>query len=99
MKNILSLFCLSTVTVLLTGCPKPGPKHETVQLGTAFTLAHDQTKQTSDGDLTIHFDKVSGDSRCPEGVQCIWAGRVDCIFTLTKGGASQVVNLSSGDLG
>jgi hypothetical protein len=32
-------------------------------------------------------------------VQCIWAGRADCVFTITKGAATQTVTLSSGDLG
>jgi hypothetical protein len=27
-----------------------------------------------DGGLTLSFERVPGDSRCPIGVQCVWAG-------------------------
>ena len=29
-------------------------------------------------ELQIKFLEVTGDSRCPEGVTCIWAGEVSC---------------------
>jgi len=47
----------------------------------------------------IRFDSVVGDSRCPEGVQCIWAGRADCVFSLTNGDQTQQVTLATGDMG
>jgi hypothetical protein len=38
---------------------------------------------TIDG-LRITFEGVSEDSRCPTGVQCVWAGDAAATFTLEK---------------
>jgi hypothetical protein len=46
----------------------------------------------------IQFDSVSSDSRCPEGVQCIWAGKADAVITFSQGASSQAITLSTGDL-
>ncbi|HAD11166.1 MAG TPA: hypothetical protein DCF33_01885 [Saprospirales bacterium] len=46
----------------------------------------------------IRFDSVSADSRCPEGVQCVWAGKADAIITFSQGTTSQAITLSTGDL-
>jgi hypothetical protein len=97
MKNFLCSISLLLAFTFLTGCPNPTPKNPTFYLGKPFNIAQGQTMQTADNALTIHFDEVSGDSRCPTGVQCIWAGRADCIFTLSKGSATQTITLSSGD--
>ena len=34
--------------------------------------------------LRITFDGVSGDSRCPTGAQCVWAGDAAAGFSLEK---------------
>ena len=34
--------------------------------------------------LRITFEGVSEDSRCPRGVQCVWAGDAAATFTLVK---------------
>jgi hypothetical protein len=34
--------------------------------------------------LRITFEEVSEDSRCPTGVQCVWAGDAAATFTLEK---------------
>lgn len=36
--------------------------------------------------LTITYDSLLEDSRCPEDVQCIWAGNGRILLTLTKTG-------------
>jgi hypothetical protein len=45
-----------------------------VALGENFDLSPGQTAVVDGGALTVSFEKVSEDSRCPTGVQCIWAG-------------------------
>lgn len=47
------------------------------------------------GELSITFDGVSEDSRCPADVQCVWAGNGAIRLTLTGGGESEVVILNS----
>jgi hypothetical protein len=39
-----------------------------------YDLSPGQTAVVDGGALTVSFEKVSEDSRCPTGVQCIWAG-------------------------
>lgn len=45
-------------------------------LGQQFSLAINQTAVISGENLKIKFLDVTGDSRCPIGVTCIWAGEV-----------------------
>lgn len=59
--------------------------------GTAeVTLAPGETKST--GGISIRFDRVEGDSRCPADVTCAWEGDADLVFTLSATGeqAAQV---------
>ena len=97
MKIYFLLPGLLLAVTLFTACPKPGPVNPAFDLGKPFSLNQGQTKQTADDDLSITFDKVSADSRCPKDVVCIWAGRADCVFTVTKGGATETITLSTGD--
>ncbi len=97
MKNVI-LFCGVIFTLfLLTGCPEPAPKFPVFELGKPFVIAQGATMQTADNGLFVQFSQVTGDSRCPEGVECIWAGRADCAFVLTKGDMAETVTISSGD--
>ncbi len=34
--------------------------------------------------LRVTFDRVAEDSRCPEGVQCVWAGNAKVVLRLSK---------------
>lgn len=67
-------------------------------LNELFTLQQGATAGLKDGDLSIHFHSVSGDSRCPVGVTCIWAGRADVVFALKMGEREQPATLASGDM-
>ncbi len=46
----------------------------TMEPGTAFQLKPGQVAALRDGRLRVGFDAVTSDSRCPKGVQCVWAG-------------------------
>jgi hypothetical protein len=43
--------------------------------------------------VTLTYDSVS-DSRCPPGVKCIWAGRLDYRFTLKSGNTVENFSLA-----
>jgi len=53
-----------------------------------FDLAPGGTATIDGGALTLTFDKVGGDSRCPTGVQCIWAGNGAVVLTVEPSSAS-----------
>ena len=58
-----------------TACSVAGPSPATViHVGQNFTLKAGAFAQTPDGGLRVGFVGVTADSRCPKGVQCVWAG-------------------------
>ena len=65
-----------TLALLLAACAsapaartqEPAPAEGTV------VLAIGAPKRAAGTDLTVTFEAVVEDSRCPTGVQCIWAG-------------------------
>ncbi len=94
MKNlIVSLLAFSALLASL-GCPKPVPSPVKFSLINPFSLQAGQTGESADvPGFAIKFDKVAADSRCPQGVECITAGKADVVLTLTKSGESQTVTL------
>lgn len=52
----------------------PSAPNSTVPLGTDFTLAPGESAAVNGESLQLTFVKVTGDSRCPANVQCVWAG-------------------------
>ena len=47
----------------------------TASLGVNFQLKHNQTAVIESENLSVEFMNVAEDSRCPVGVECIWAGQ------------------------
>jgi hypothetical protein len=76
---------LPLVLIFLLGC---GPSDINANLGEKFTLAIGQSARITSEGMEVNFIEVIADSRCPEGVQCIWAGE-----------ASSLIEISSADAG
>jgi hypothetical protein len=72
---ILSIICTACVTAS-TVAPKDVP------LGADFDLSPNQSAVLDSGALTISLIKVT-DSRCPSGVECIWAGDAETALWLS----------------
>ena len=53
-----------------------------VTLGEPFTLALGRSATISANNLTVSFDAVIDDSRCPNDVECFWAGEATIVGTL-----------------
>jgi hypothetical protein len=98
MKN--NLFALLALVAILIcfGCSESQHCDAKFGLKEPFTLQQGATACLKDSDFSIHFHSVSGDSRCPVGVTCIWAGRADVVLTLKLGEKEQAVTLASGDM-
>lgn len=72
-----------------------GPR-KTLAAGTSITLQPGERANLPDGS-TLGFLAVAADSRCPEKVQCIWAGDADLLFELAKdGGEPREFHLHTG---
>ena len=91
MKNVLLFACLA---ILCGGCPNPNGPHQNPpapeiqmpKLGEPFTLAVGKSATIESEKLQITFDGPVADSRCPKGVECIQAGRVDISLMFLKEG-------------
>jgi hypothetical protein len=84
MKKLI-LAGLLTVLVLplvLTAC---GSSQISAALGTQFTLPAGKTAIIPGESLKIKFVEVTADSRCAQGVECVWAGQADCLMLIYKG--------------
>jgi hypothetical protein len=96
MKKLRFVLCLLPLIILtVSGCVG-NQAPVTAGLGESLTLAVGQSVQITGEDLQITFNEIIGDSRCPEGVQCIWAGVVNCRMTVVYKGKtySQVLKQS-----
>ncbi len=87
---VLVLLLVSSLSACSSGVTTPTL---TAALGQQFTLPVGQTAEIKGENLSVHFVKVSADSRCPTGVQCIRAGDATCAVQFTLSGATTDVNL------
>jgi len=87
--GILNIFVL-----LLAGCSTEVNTPAGPLPGQQFTLPIGQSVSIKGENLTIKFEKVTNDSRCPTGVQCIWAGEAKCQMSVTSNGSVTTVVLT-----
>jgi hypothetical protein len=59
-------------------------KAEVIQLDKEFELKINQQAMLEDEGLAVEFESVLEDSRCPEGVDCIWSGNAKIKIKLDK---------------
>ena len=55
-----------------------------VNLGEPFDLGAAQMAVVGDTGLTVTFDRVAADSRCPVDVQCIWEGDATVVLGVLR---------------
>ena len=66
-----------------------------VQLGQQFELRVGGQATISGEALTVSFQGVPSDSRCPTGVQCVWAGNAVVQVVLSQGGKAAGLELNT----
>lgn len=96
--KLYELFVLIVCAAFLSCAGGDANKFPEFRRHEAFRLKAGETAQWAE-DPTIHirFDSVSSDSRCPQGVQCVWAGRAVVEFTYVKSGEERASTLIMGD--
>jgi len=67
----------------------------TVGLGEVFTIGVGQSARIAEEDMTITFNEVIGDSRCPKNVTCVWEGVASSNTTIVYQGKDYTVVLNS----
>lgn len=97
MKKILLLGFLVVLGLVIAGCAKSNPNEIQVTANTNFDLGVGKTAIVKGENISIRFDSVTEDSRCPTGVTCIWAGQAKCnMSVIVKGVTTPVVLTQSG---
>jgi hypothetical protein len=89
MRNL--IVALAVLTFMLS-CQKgiKFPLYDNMEVTSEFVLNNSIILSEKDcaGDAASHtyvcFESVLGDSRCPEGAQCIWAGNAQVRFRFVK---------------
>jgi hypothetical protein len=64
-------------------------------LDSEFTLSVGQSARIASESMDIKFIGVTADSRCPKGVECVWAGEVTCEIEITKDGVKNRITLKT----
>ena len=87
------LVCL----LAMTACDESstGP---TTPLNTEVTVAPGQSTGIGGASLSVRFNGVSGDSRCPADAICIQGGSADVRITATSDGSPRDYVLRTGDM-
>lgn len=81
------LLAISTFAVALAACTTTGSQPmNTVADGTSIQLAPGQFATLAD-DSRLDYVKLDSDSRCPPGVQCVWAGDAVIVMRWTPANA------------
>ena len=94
------LRCLVLPLLAVVGaCASASASAPPVAFGTPATYAIGDTRTYADG-LSVTLERI-GDSRCKDGMQCIWAGELAPELTLRGGGlaAPQTVHLGTSRTG
>lgn len=93
MRSLPLLFCL----LFVTACDESltGPS---VPLNTEFELAPGSSAVVDEVSLSVRFNRVSGDSRCPADAICITGGDAIVHVTATGNGRTSDYELHTGDM-
>jgi hypothetical protein len=93
MKLFLSILLFITLTAFVNSCSKSGNKFRegTIEL----KLSGCENGRIAGDDLTLCFNAVVSDSRCPANAMCIWQGAATATFSFTKNNDTHRFNLST----
>ncbi|HKR02660.1 MAG TPA: hypothetical protein VJT09_18420 [Pyrinomonadaceae bacterium] len=94
MSAIFPLLLVLTSTLIPA---TPAVKVKRVALDQEFEIRVGEDARVGDEGLMISFSRVAEDSRCPQGVECIWAGNARVALRLTRGRSRAAwLNLNTG---
>lgn len=75
--------------------PQEGGEQVSVRLGQEFKLRVGQRAEVEGERLRVRVASVANDSRCPEGVTCVWAGNAEVLVEAEAGGSRAVLGLNT----
>jgi hypothetical protein len=93
MRSLLAAFCLFAVTGCFFESPtEPGPVDQTL------TLAPGQSASITGTTVTLKFDGVSGDNRCPADAMCVLGGSASVKILAASSSGSRTLIFETGKL-
>ena len=87
---LVSLFAAAGCDETVTGPTAP--------LNSEFTLAPGEAAAIEGASMSVRFNRISGDNRCPADAVCILGGSADVSITAVSSGAAQDLVLRTGDM-
>lgn len=93
-----SLLLLAMLAVVFTAFGCGDSEIIKARLDEEFALAIGQRASVAGEYLEIKFNEITGDSRCPSNVTCVWAGQVTCAVEVKKAGSSSQMTLTQSGL-
>jgi len=96
MNPLKFLFPFFFAILLLSACDnkKAQTDYLMFKLNEVFQLPIQNFAKLEGGDLKIQFTAVAEDSRCPEGVACVWAGQVKIQLSISESATAKTVELT-----
>jgi hypothetical protein len=91
-KHTLLLSSLLMI-IALTGCQSSAGIIK-ASIDKEFSLAIGQIAELTGEQITLQFEGIQEDSRCPKGATCIWQGRVSSILQVRDNGLSTTIVLT-----
>jgi hypothetical protein len=73
--------------LVLAGCLDDATT-PSVAVGSEFQLRPSESVSVETTDLSVRFELVTGDSRCPADAICVWQGDATAVFSVKVGAAS-----------
>lgn len=92
MKTI-RIFFLIFLLDFFFGCNQQNDN--TLMLDKQISLELHETRYAQTEGISLRFDSILSDSRCPLNVNCIWAGNAAVQFTFTKSGIKNTLILNT----
>jgi len=90
MKNLLTKSLVLICIFLLTSCSmKDEVSYSRIAYNKEYAIPVRYSVTTIDNKYTLRFDSVLEDSRCPEGLVCIWSGVAAVKFSVTEGNSAK----------
>jgi len=93
MRTLLLVSCL----LAATACHEKQPVGPSAPLNQQFTLPRGEAISIEGTSVRLQFVEVSGDSRCPADVFCVWAGDATVQVRALDTGAAVDYSLHTGD--
>ena len=92
MKSVLLIIGIVSVVACNKHVGKSIKNSDPLPEGTIELKLHESLKGKN---LSLRFDSVISDSRCPANVVCVWQGEASVKFTIIKNGTRDFFNLST----